>query len=543
MINAGIDLSNYLFFLPQSRYKISEPALGDEVRQLVYLLLVLTSFSIAYADQCPPGQKNVWRDANGNVLAGGAAMGQTASVKCEPIEPEQQPEQAQPAAGNCQTFDTQKRRDEVVNYNHSSGLSCSTREEQVSGKTKYLMCCQGASNGAEPQCSQQAQQLKAQCAADAESAKNSCDSQNGDWQAKITRTLEVASVGMRQVANTSLEMACSKMNEAMAGVNTALGAFELNCNQGRSACMTSCEEAHEAYNSCIKSNPQNAGTSVPEEITTNQRECRSYQSRLDDAIASVANVGSSFVMAKSCKEFAESNDRLGDLTQNDTCKQNPTAPGCEGPQNCSNPKFSATNTVCICLSNPSDSRCGAGGGRLAGGGTLLPGGGKGGALLPGSGSGLGNLTENTGGGGLFEPPMGQPGSLAGEDPGGKKAGAPMGGGGSAGLGGGDGQSGGSVARDAQGNPVLKGFYGGSGGSGGMYGSSGAGGRGPGSDGNGYLRPGEKVPDLDKYRPDGLNQKLRPGMAGLVGPDGITSQHDNIFAKIKNRYNAKSMTLK
>lgn len=339
------------------------------------------------------------------------------------------------------------------------------------------------------------------CRSALEAAQISCDPNRDGNMISAANTATQAAQGIAAMSGTA--GACSSLGQAIVAAQGALGGFQANCGVKQSRCASACE-----------------GFAPP------QRECNFYKNVQAQA---VANIFGAYQMLQSVKSCA---GKLGSsLAQ--MCAQNPALAVCaslQGPASCNDPQVAATNTTCICQSNPADPRCGSVDNSsqwVSSTGT------DSGSSSSFSADAFGNGLDMTGGTEL-EP--GTP-AEAGEN---QLAKGNLGGGGG-GLGGG-GTGGGAAGGSGRGGgsgtnaDILKGSYGGRGG-GGSGGSYGYGSR---DDGSGYGAGAAGNPnvDLNKFLPGGKMDPSR-GLAGVSGPDGITGPNSDIWKKIRTRYFAVS----
>lgn len=215
------------------------------------------------------------------------------------------------------------------------------------------------------------------------------------------------------------------------------------------------------------------------------------------------------------------------------------------PQDCSNPSVAASNPVCACRLNPTDSRCNS---ILAADKERREGVAKKQQVLSGETEGGGG-GFSTKGGGYSDAPAAKNISQHGQ--------LEQNSGGSAGKGVGSGMgqgASGASAQNAQGKASMirdqtqSRSYGGGGGGGGSasFGGGGANSRIPTTFGSGVAGgAGKKVGAVSNSNGKRSAAEMRAHMqaqfnmrrnpAGVVGPDGITGKHTDQFKKIRTRY--------
>ncbi|MFN7825656.1 MAG: hypothetical protein ACK5P6_09870 [Pseudobdellovibrionaceae bacterium] len=385
----------------------------------------------------------------------------------------------------------------------------------------------------------QAKLLIQECQVKAHEAGKTCNTETDPGM----RQVQAMGMGMLQqmtmMAASNPQAACSGMGTLVNAANAALGAYQGYCGAKYMECSSACEENSKKINDLLKSTPSTdskyaALQEAKVQIRDPYKRCNSLQQNLAGAAMNVMNLMMTAQSAAQCEKAASN-----PLTE--FCKSNPQAPVCGqgggdlAGTDCTNPETAANNTVCICRTNPADSRCGGfGGGGGSGGGNS----GSSSASSFGSGGGAGGGSVDLGsdfGSPSFSPTGGSSANNEGQNrPGG-------GGGGGVGGGGRGGDTGSSAQPQGKGasgfnTKILSGFSGGgSGGGGGFGGGGGGGGSGSsyGGGGSGGV-PGQAGVNLQQFMPGGANDPKR-AIAGVVGPDGITGPNTNIFRKVNGRY--------
>jgi hypothetical protein len=407
--------------------------------------------------------------------------------------------------------------------------TCDCKQEPEADKTN------GASTGQSCN-SAEVNQLYSQCSADVTAAISSCDNdQDSGIQAAKSQLSDFAvSIGSQVAVNK----ACSGIAKYVGVLNGAVAAFVVYCTNSRDTCMRSCGAAASKVESpnpvCYPLGEADANyIAVKKKIDTQLEKCNALSVKAQQATTAVSNIANTVRGAQNCSKATE--------TTADYCSKNPGTPGCTAAaQECADPAVAASNPICFCnqpgaASNPKCTGVARVGTNEMGTSTITS-----------TSAASGAMPTFTAGREEWKPSTdGKGKSGAGEDPGGKKGGRALEAG-SGGSGGGADPSGGAAGAGPGGPQVNNGFRGGGGGGGGSWttGSGGGGGSG-GYAGQGSGSGGANGgPDLRQFLPGG---KYDPGargvggVTGLSGPDGITGPHDNIFRKIKNRYQAQRPT--
>jgi hypothetical protein len=340
----------------------------------------------------------------------------------------------------------------------------------------------------------QAEEKANACPAAHEEVVSSCDSEAGGWINSFSKVTQGVGPTLLQMDSSM----CSGIAAAEIGAKTSLVAFKSMCNSAMNKCLDAC-------------------TGTDEESLINAKDCRA---RGDSAKV----VQQSMVAAMNTlqTQVAQCQTAFGDTSQQAqaVCATDPAA--CQF-------KTAALQTNAI----PSDQAGGAAA-QLA---------------TPGVGGKTGNAASgfnasdfNDGEGfalGDIKP------SKPGEEIGGAKGGSGASAGGSPTAGGGGGSGGGKKEGGLLSN-ILSGFFGSGGGSGGFGG--GLRNLFGGNKGDAYADPNTKKiakgPDLRQFLPGGLRDPLKNrGIAGqIVGQDGMTGPHSDIWKQINNRYQAKRASL-
>lgn len=364
------------------------------------------------------------------------------------------------------------------------------------------------------------------CKERTETAVNICDENKDSGINQARKAAEALTAA-------GMQNACSEFGQISAGANAALSTFSAGCSKEYMSCKNACDADFEATQAAARTPGPNQAVAEAalEDIKANQRRCSALQRNIASAASGMQNLLASYTNMQQCK--ADSGDTLAQM-----CLKDPTLPMCgnQKPADCKDPAQATTNTVCICMTNPRDARCGLNGktnnyNQSSNSGTDGSGGGDAGSFGDGSfgsGDGSGDI------------PMGKgapqaDGSLLRGGSGGKGG---IGGGGSQGAGG-DGYSGrGGAGANTK---ILNGYYGGGKGGAG-YGGGGAG-SGDGRPGNpNDPRGGNNAGvDLRQFMPGGKMDPQR-GLAGISGPDGITGPHTDIWKKVNKRYFTVSPSL-
>lgn len=270
------------------------------------------------------------------------------------------------------------------------------------------------------------------------------------------------------------------------------------------------------------------------ELQKVNRSCQANAENLGSAMINIVGIVKTMMVAKQCEQMAlNSTEAL--------CKKYPHAAICTGnkPVDCADPQMRMSNVVCICMTNPSDSRCAGGGIDIVGSA------GRGGGGRAGSGAADGVGGAGLGGGAMPLDLASESNGMGNVAPG--RAADPKGGT----LGGGSGGNKSGLSGDTgspKGNPgvagreppnknINSGYYGGGSGggnySGGRYGGGGSYGSTSGAANANF--------DLKPYLPNGKLDATR-GLANSAGPDGITGPNSNIWQKVKVRYYTVSPSL-
>jgi hypothetical protein len=350
-----------------------------------------------------------------------------------------------------------------------------------------------------------------------------------------------AQMGMQAGANAGagVQGSCGGMGKVLTFANGALLAFNAACTTKYMNCSKTCEQTKkefDAWAAKLGGSPPPSATveDARRELRELLSQCNNLSNTLKSATQNLLGLMGSLAQANACKNQAQN-------PMDEWCRQNVGSPLCGNGDggavaDCSNPQFAASNQVCICQANPFDPRCGGGMGSGSGGGPSLGSNGdRGGA--PGADGSLGLFDGGAGGGiGAGVPPVqGNNNSLA-----------PNGKGSSGGVSGRPGDTGGSAAGGGKAgagggfNTKIIGGYGGGGrGGGGFFGGGGSGGAGGGA--AGVSAGASSTVDLTKFLPGGAKDPKR-GMAGIIGPDGMTGPNSDLWKKIRVRYSEKSVEM-
>lgn len=354
-----------------------------------------------------------------------------------------------------------------------------------------------------------------------------------------------AQMGMQAGANAGagVQGSCGGMGKVLTFANGALLAYNATCTTKYMNCSKVCKMSTEEFNVWAQQEATRTGGVNQVTIEEGRRKLREYRAQcnnlsnaLQSATQNLMGLMGSMAQANACKNQAQN-------PMEEWCRANPTSPLCGngdgGPvADCSNPQFAASNQVCICQANPFDPRCGGGLGTGSGSGSSL---GR-------NGEGAGGGADTDGSLGLFEGGAGG-GAGANVPPvqGNNNAVDPSGRGSSGGVSGRAGDTGGGQAGAKAGaggggfNTKIIGGYGGGGrgGGGGFFGGgSGSGGSGGGG-GFGGSAAKSNV-DLKQFLPGGAKDPRR-GVAGIVGPDGMTGPNSDLWKKVKEQYYKKKPT--
>lgn len=393
---------------------------------------------------------------------------------------------------------------------------------------------------------QEPNQIIEACRYSTQDALKMCNTEedSGLRQATQMGSQLASQMGMQAGANAGagVQGSCDGMGKVLTFANGALLAYNATCTTKYMNCSKVCKMSTEEFNVWAQREITATGAINQVTIEDGRRRLREYRSQcnnlsntLQAATQNLVGLMGSMAQANACKNQAQN-------PMEEWCRQNVGSPLCGdaagGPvADCSNPQFAANNQVCICQANPFDSRCGGGMGPGSGGGPSLGGNGGGGAGGADTDGSLG-LFDGGAGGGI----SGAPGVQ-----GNNNALAPNGKGSSGGVsgragdtGGGGGAGGGKAGPGGGFNTKIIGGYGGGGrgGGGGFFGSgSGSGGGGGGAGGSADAKANV---DLSKFLPGGAKDPKR-GMAGIIGPDGMTGPNSDLWQKVKKQYYNKQPT--
>lgn len=388
----------------------------------------------------------------------------------------------------------------------------------------------------------QAQTLLASCKKATTESMKICDTEedSGLRQATQMGSQLAAQMGMQAGANAGagVQGSCGGLGKVLTFTNGALLAYNAACTTKYMDCSKVCKEGDEYITHQIV----NLRGNVPivSELEQQRLELRQYRSQcnnlsrsLEMAATNLMGLMGSIAEASVCKNKAQN-------PMEEWCRQNVGSPLCgdngSGPvADCSNPQFAASNQVCICQANPFDPRCG--GSYSSNTGPSLGSNGDGGGAGAGADGSLG-LFDGGAGGGIGGDAAGVKGNNNALAPNGK--GSSGGVSGRAGDTGGGGAGGGKAGAGGGGfNTKIIGGYGG-GGRGGGGGFFGGGSASSGGGGGGSAGARSNV-DLSKFLPGGINDPKR-GLAGIIGPDGMTGPNSDLWKKVRVRYSEKSVEM-
>lgn len=302
------------------------------------------------------------------------------------------------------------------------------------------------------------------------------------------------------------QQACSQMQGAADGAASALASFKAKC----APIVKVCEDDLEALTN-----------------TTLDAKQKAYKAMCEKAEADLAKLDSEMGKAKmQGKASAQCQQDIGgsqmpQLPQmpQAEAKPSPSPPKIEEPpQNCDNPTFAATNSVCVCKINPYALGCGT-------------------DASPSVDALINDSSQAVDSGPSYSPTSATTAMSVRE----KSALGQFKGGDAGGGGGVSASSANPAGRDqakaADGVAKIAasgiGGGAGSGGGSGIGGSYGSGGGGYGTEGNNTRRPGSlrndgaSGPDLNKFLP---------------GKDGLTGPHTDLFRKVRIRYKAQTNSL-
>jgi hypothetical protein len=378
-------------------------------------------------------------------------------------------------------------------------------------------------------CATKFQQMYDVCETDVTTASQSCDNdQDSDIQSAKGQLSEFA-VGIGN--QVSVSAPCAGIAKYVGAMNAAVAGFAAICSSKRNACLGTCKKAAKAIGALSAEQcgmTETAFAKFEQKTKEQLSTCDQLSGKVDLAQGAVQNILGTVKGAQNCAK---------QVLPADYCRANPTALGCSnGPVECANPTYAAQNPICFCsgpdaATNP---RCRgavrASNNELSSGMPTLSGGSSSEAN-PVFDSSKEEWKGNT----EYKPSTG-----GGDDPGGKKGGRPMDGGGGSGHGGGAAGAGGP-GDPAPGVVVNNGFRGGSGSGGGSMNGHFDEREAKERAAGGAAGAGNEGPDLRQFLPGGKFDPGARGVAGMTGPDGITGPHDNLWRKVKNRYQAQQST--
>lgn len=445
-------------------------------------------------------------------------------------------------------------------------------------------------------CRERFQAKIASCANTQTEAEKNCQEKTNEGMSNSASDVNQMLMSMSQVAAEGstpggTALLCKNISQALMAGNAAYQAFEASCSGYRTTCLQTCnplprqisaecgqiketlsaasleelkneftvrwpeyeqvtggkeqlQACKDTFSADVEKYSKDRIDEVSKDPKDNIATCKNYESNVQNAQTAIANMTQTALASGKCKS-ALTNSGLN------PCLANPTAAGCQTlTSDCSNPSVAASDPVCACR-NPNSAACL----QLTGGNATAF---KGLNNSNGTPVGSGAAATTSGGsvklGAEFNSLDGQSSLSAksgdhspGEDVGGSKGGKGLAGGdsvrGAGGAGAGSAGVGGEEGSKAN---ILSGFRSGSGGGGG-YGSPNYG---YGTDGYGSSFRNPAVgstanggPDLKQFLPGGaMDPQARRGLAGIVGPDGISGPHADIWQNIKGRYQNVEPTL-
>jgi hypothetical protein len=359
------------------------------------------------------------------------------------------------------------------------------------------------------------------CQQAVDNAVMTCDPNKSADVGAVMQMATGAQQALAAATGASIAAACGTLGKVSAAASTATAAYKGYCSYAYSKCQQVCNNA--------LSDPKAVQDKAA--VTKLLRQCNGMQQNIAEASTAVMGLIGAKLNMEQCAKMTTD------------CTLNPTAPTCVASTDCTNATTAATNIVCICQSNPADSRCGNSDS------SSLPGGFTGGANLASTGGSTvdGSLGQfpfgSDGGMGSTYNPTANPSQQQPEQnlAQGMQGGHNLGSTGSVNNAYTPPGAAGSAAGKAN---ILSGYYGG--GSGGGFGSgSGSSGSGGGYGYNGGYRAGtlgqQNGLDLKQFLPGGAKDPAR-GIAGISGPDGITGPNSDIWQKVNTRYFSVSPSL-
>lgn len=177
-------------------------------------------------------------------------------------------------------------------------------------------------------------------------AKSSCD-ENGTLSNSLANLASSTAELASKYSAASIQQSCSSVARYMGSVTAALAAYRQLCGSSISTCVSTCSAL--IKQKCKSSSASDLAAQAKAALDGNRTTCNSYSSKIAQANSTAQSYSLTQANAQLCA-LQTSSEGLGVY-----CQKNPNAEGCKQPD-CNSPSM-ASNKVCICTKNPSDPSC------------------------------------------------------------------------------------------------------------------------------------------------------------------------------------------
>jgi hypothetical protein len=228
----------------------------------------------------------------------------------------------------------------------SSGSKSSSADKKTSEGTETKESSNHDNSTEEIACSENFDAPVSNCESATLKAKSSCD-ENGSLSDSMANLAASMTQLGSQYSAASIQQSCSNVANYMNSAAVALGAYRQLCGSAIATCVASCSVT--IKQKCSNSSSDSLAEQAKSAMNGNKSTCNSYSGKIAQANATIQSYSTTRLNAQSCASLTSS-DGLTNY-----CLKNPTAEGCKQPD-CNSPSM-ASNKVCIYTKNPADPAC------------------------------------------------------------------------------------------------------------------------------------------------------------------------------------------
>ena len=289
-------------------------------------------------NSCPIESNDSYGEANLSSVPGLSAIGEDSNTGASSSSKKSTPSGSGKTAKDSSTGSTKN--------SGSSGKKSSGTSKKDSAEKDPKDSNRSEDAPEEVACTENFDAEVAACESATLKAKSSCD-ENGTLSNSLANLASSTAELASKYSAASIQQSCSSVARYMGSVTAALAAYRQLCGSSISNCVSTCSAL--IKQKCNSNSANDLAAQAKAALDGNRTTCNSYSSKIAQANSTAQSYSITQSNAQLCA-LQTSSEGLGAY-----CQKNPNAEGCKQPD-CNSPSM-ASNKVCICTKNPSDPSC------------------------------------------------------------------------------------------------------------------------------------------------------------------------------------------